>query len=164
MKILINTESQLTLLLFLVLALGDCLHWYALPREAALHRGLYVTLIILSLLNCLLLLRRLNATRQLLAKTRLKLISAPPEIETKFEMFVRWALASLLAALCGYVCAALWGGLYLSGKPTVGSGYAALLVLTACEVIGIIAAFRLSRIKRSMKSGEAKTRPGQPAA
>lgn len=164
MKILTSIQSQFTLLLFLVICLGDCLHWYTLPKSDALHRGLYVGLIILSCGNCLLFVRNLNAMRQLWEKTRLKLISAPAEIETKFESYVRWPMLSVMSAIWVYVCAAIWGGIYLNHGPYLVTGYLALLVLVAHEVICMIYGIELARIRRRKKSRGTKTRPEQPAA
>lgn len=159
MKLLVDIESPFTLLLFLTLNLGDCLHWYTLPLSNIPHRGLYATMVTLSLLNCWLLVRSLNALRRIWDKLRLKLVSVPAETETKFEVFVRWSFVSLVSNLCAYACATFWGGIYLSHGPFVGSGNAALLILVACEIVGITAAFRLAVIKRSMRPKKAKAPP-----
>ncbi len=164
LKLLMSIASQFTLLLFLALNLGDCLRWYTLPLSSTLHRSLFAGMVILSLLICLTLVRNLKAMRQISDKARLKFVSAPAETETKFEGIVRWSWVSALSALCCYACTAIWGGIYLSNGPYVGSGYAALLVLVAYQVTGITAAFRVERIKRSLRPRRAKARPEQPSA
>lgn len=159
MKLVVNITSPFTLLFFLALFLGDCLHWYALPHSHVLRQSLYAAMVILSLLSCLLFVRHLNATRQLWDKIRLKLVAAPKDIETKFEEFLHWSVVSDLAALCCHAVLTIWGGIYLSDGPLVQSGYASLLVLVAYLIIGFTAALQMECIKRSM--GAKKTRRNQ---
>ena len=164
MKILANIESHVVLLLFLVLVLGDCLHWYALPKSNTLHRSLYEGMVALSSLNCFFLGRNLMRLRQFWERTRLKLVSAPAEIETKFETVARLSFISISSALCFFACVAVWGGIYLSHGPYLGMGYLVLVVLVAYEVVSVKAEFEIGRLKRGGKSRITKPSPEPPAA
>lgn len=164
LKLLANTGASLALLTFLVLMGDDCLHWYALPVSRGLHSGLFAGMIILSSLSCLLLLRSLMGIKRSWAKTILKLASASVEIETKMEAGLRYAVLSVVSALCFYISAVVWGVVYYSNGPIVGTGYVALSVFIAYDVTAVVAGVKLERIKRSMKPKRATARPGGPAA
>ena len=159
MKILANIESHVVLLLFLVLVLGDCLHWYSLPKSNTLHRGLYEGMIALSSLNCFLLGRNLMRLRQFWERTRLKFVSAPAETETKFETVARLSFISISSALGFFACAAVWGGIYLSHGPYLGTGYLVLVVLVAYEAVGIKAGLQIGRLKRGKGARRTKASP-----
>ena len=82
--------------------------------------------------------------------------SAPAETEDQLEKGVRYALLSVASALCFYTSAAVWGVIYFGKGPVVRTGYVALFVFIAYDVISVVAGVKMIQLKRSVKSRQTK--------
>lgn len=86
----------------------------------------------------------------------LKLLGAPPEMETKAESGIYYTRLSLTSALCFYTVVVVWGIVYLCRRPFVKTGDIALIIFVAYHVTAMVAGVKLERLKKSMKSRRAK--------
>jgi hypothetical protein len=155
-KIAEGTVAMVAWLLFLILIGEDCLRWYIIPVSSNSHRILFAGMVCVSGASCLLAFRNLMRVRQLWQGMMLKLLGAPPEMETKAESGVYYTRLSLTSALCFYIVVAVWGIVYLSKGPFVKTGDLALSVLVAYHFTATVAGVKLERLKRSMKLKQAK--------